>query len=74
LVNVDKNTIDTNRTGTVTVNGDSVANVDLASVLESASSGNTTPSFTLLEGGSSAKFLVYLPDLSTSNTVEITNT
>jgi len=74
VVNVDKETIDPNATRTVTVNDEEAENADIATVLSSASSGNASSSFAMLDGVLTTKFLVYVPDLSNVSTITIENT
>lgn len=71
IVNADTFTIDPDDDVTVTVDGETVPAADLTGVLESASSGDETPSYAMLTGERTSKFLIYLPDLTTSTEVVI---
>jgi|GEM_PF-6000189 len=74
LVNVDRETIDPDAEGGVTVGGEDAQNVDLVDLLESAESGDASPAFSLFEGENATKFLIYVPDLTAGNEVVIANT
>lgn len=73
LVNVDRTTIDPDDEGAVTVDGEDVPNVGLDGVLDAAWNNDPDPSYAMLEGDRTTKFLIYLPDLTAGVEVTIEN-
>lgn len=73
LVNVDRSTIDPDDEGAVTVDGEGVPNVGLDGVLDAAWTNAPSPSYAMLEGDRTTKFLIYLPDLTAGVEVTIEN-